>query len=119
MRTAIWSAGLLAVVGFGATAVAQGPALDGPAVETHSQAPVAVFRPYREETSSMTQRLIHERAAYRARQRQARLESQRWLGISSARPMLSQDRFCTEQNPIYAGCQLWGFAPETRSPWAR
>ena len=118
MRTAIWGAGLLVLVGLN-TALAQGPALKGPADETHSHAPAAVYRPYHEETSSMTQRLIYERAAYRARQRQARLESQRWLGLSSARPSLSQDRFCTEQNPIYAGNHGWGFSPVTRSPWAR
>lgn len=123
MRTTFMGAGLLALMGLVGTAAAQGPSVHAPGTETGSHPPpppVTVYRSYRDEaTSSMTQRLIYERAAYRARQRQARLESQKWLGISSGRPAVSLDIFATEQNPVYVGYSGNGFGPAKRSPWSR
>lgn len=51
------------------------------------------------QRAAATAELIHQRAVFHARNRVARLESQRWQGVSSARPMIPQDAYGTNLNP--------------------
>jgi hypothetical protein len=106
--------------------VVQQPLIQQSGIDTRSQSPISavpIYRPYREETTTSTaQRMIHERAAYKAQQRRARLESMKWLGVSSSRPTISVDVFLTEQNPISAGWQGgfgYGVQSARKSPWSR
>lgn len=55
-----------------------------------------------EQTHSPTaQELIHQRAAYRARNRIALLEARRWYGITPERPYIGTDVYRTNLNPGY------------------
>ena len=49
--------------------------------------------------SPTTAELIHQRAAYRARNRIALLEARRWYGISPERPFIGPGVYGTNLNP--------------------
>ncbi|MEX1098401.1 MAG: hypothetical protein WED34_20315 [Planctomycetales bacterium] len=80
MRVASICCGMVLALGWPAIAFAQ--ATD----EAWEEVPAAPRVPVVEPPERVTQRLIHERAASRARQRTARIEARRWLRISTYRP---------------------------------
>ena len=62
--------------------------------------------------------LIYERAAERARQRDARLEAKRWAGYSPSRPPVRMGHYSADLNQHLAYPYPWGaFAPVGRFPY--
>ena len=80
-----------------------------PAMPVRAEPPAesTFVKPYKSEgdvrmRTPLTSQLVYERAVFRARQRAARLETRKWLGVSTARPLV-QDHFerVTYPRPAY------------------
>jgi hypothetical protein len=63
----------------------------------------------REERAISTDYLIFQRARERARQRTARLEAYRWMGVSPSRPFVSLSTYSADVNP---GLSFRGWQPK-------
>jgi hypothetical protein len=50
---------------------------------------------------------VHEQAAYHAMQRQHRIESMRWFGLSNSRPQVSTDPFHADYSPRWTANSVY------------